>query len=169
MSQTPSGEIVIGGSFRIASGAQARNLTKVRSTCPATALSYGSGCSSAAGPLVMTADTLPWIGAAFRTTTTGVAANSLCLGVIGFTQVAIPLAALLVEGQPGCSLLTTPDITFVLTNGPGTAQSSFALANTPSLLGVTFFQQTIPLEFGGTGALTAVRGSNALAATIGTL
>jgi hypothetical protein len=89
--------------------------------------------------------------------------------VIGFTQVAIPLAALLVEGQPGCSLLTTPDITFVLTNGPGTAQSSFALANTPSLLGVTFFQQTIPLEFGGTGALTAVRGSNALAATIGTL
>ncbi len=28
-----------------------------------TASTYGTGCSSASGPLVLTADTLPWIGA----------------------------------------------------------------------------------------------------------
>ena len=166
-----NGELVVGGDLGTAGGIVSRNLAVLSSTCPATALSYGTGCSSAAGPLVITADTLPWIGASFRTTTTGVAANSLCLGAIGFTQLAIPLSALLVEGQPGCTLLATPDIAFVLTNGPGlgTAQSSLALANAPSLIGASFFQQTIPLEFDLSGALTAVRGSNALAATIGTL
>jgi hypothetical protein len=118
---------------------------------------------------VISADTLPWLGAAFRTTTTGLAANSLCFGAIGFSQVAIPLASLVAEGQPGCTLLAAADIAFVLQSGPGTAHSSFALTNTPALLGVTFYQQTIPLEFGGSGALSAVRSSNALAATIGTL
>ncbi len=169
MALRANGDLLVGGAFDVAGGLAAGNLAVLSSTCPATAVSYGSGCSSAAGPLVIAADTLPWLGASFRTTTTGVAANSLCLGAIGFTQVSIPLASLLAEGQPGCTLLTAPDITFVLQSSPGTAHSAFALANAPSLLGATFFQQTIPLEFSVTGALTSVRGSNALAATIGTL
>ena len=164
---TPSGALVVGGDFSSAGGLASCDLAVLSATCPATASPYGNGCSSAAGPLVMTANTLPWLSATFRTTTTGIAANSICLGVIGFTQLAIPLASLLAEGQVGCSLLAAPDISFVLQNGTGTAHSSFALANTPALLGMTFFQQTIPLEFGGAGALNAVRGSNALAATIG--
>lgn len=43
------------------------------------------------------------------------------------------------------------------------------LSSNPALVGVPFFQQTIPLEFDLTGAITAVRGSNALALVIGTL
>ena len=167
--QRADGAVVLGGNFHVAGFTMAYSLAALEGLQMPTVVPYGAGCSSAAGPLVMTADTLPWLGTAFRTTTTGVAANSLCLGAIGFTQVAIPLPALLAEGQPGCSLLAAPDLTFVLQNGPGTALSSFALANTTSLLGALFFQQAIPLEFGGTGALVAVRGSNALAATIGTL
>ena len=55
-----------------------------------------------------------------------------------------------------------------LTQSPGTASSSFALANDPALIGVPFFQQTIPFEFDLAGAVTAVRGSNALSLVIGT-
>lgn len=67
-------------------------------------------------------------------------------------------------------MLAAPDLVLVAPNGPGdTVTSSFALANSASLLGVPFFQQTIPLEFDLTGAITAVRGSNALALVIGTL
>lgn len=170
LAQKTNGEIVVGGDFRLVNGAIARNLAAVHSTCAPTAASYGAGCNSTAGPLVLTADTLPWIGASFRTTTHGVAANSLCLGLVGFSQVAIPLSALLPEGQPGCSLLTSADLTLFAPNGPGnTATSSFALGNDTSLIGLTFFAQTIPLEFDALGAISAIRASNALSLGIGTL
>lgn len=170
LTQRADGVLVVGGDFGIAGGFVAHGLATLSATCQATASSYGAGCSSTAGPLVITADTLPWIGATFRTTTTGVAPGALCLGLTGLTQLSIPLASLLVEGQPGCSLLSSLDILSVLTPGPGnSATSLFALANDPSLLGVHFYQQTLPLEFDLAGALVAVRGSNALALTIGTL
>ncbi len=169
MALRADGALVVGGTFSVAGGITSRSLAVLSSTCPATATTYGAGCSSAAGPLVITADTLPWISAPFRTTTTGIAPDSLCIGLIGLSQVSIPLAALLAEGQPGCSLLTSLDILLSLTQSPGTASSSFALANDPSLIGVPFFQQTIPFEFDAFGAIVAVRGSNALSLVIGTL
>ena len=147
----------------------ALNVAVLSSTCHAAALPYGTGCSSAAGPLVLTADTLPFLGSTFRTTTTGIAANAVGLGVIGFTQLAIPLPALLPEGQAGCSLLTTLDVLVSLQSGPGTARSSVVVPNDPSLVAITVFQQTLPLEFDGSGAIAAVRGSNALEVVIGTL
>ncbi len=168
--QRPSGELVLGGRFQLAGMTPSFSLATLRSDCMPTASTYGTGCSSAAGLLEITADTLPWIGAAFRTTTTGVAPGSFCLGLIGLTQVSIPLPLLLGEGQPGCSLLTSLDILLALAPGPGnTATSSFAFANDPSLVGVPFFQQTIPFEFDALGTLVAVRGSNALSLVIGTL
>jgi hypothetical protein len=170
LAQRSNGELVVGGDFRRANGVISRNLAALRSTCAPLATSFGTGCSGAAGQLVITADTLPWIGAAFRTTTTGVAPGSPGVGLIGLTQLSIPLPTLLPEGQPGCSLYTTPDAQLLLTNGPGdTATSSFALGNDASLIGVPFFQQTIALEFGAGGAITAIRGSNALSLVIGTL
>ena len=165
-----NGDLIAGGSFDTAGSFVAFRLAQLSSTCAAAATNYGTGCSSAAGPLVIGADTLPWIGASFRTTTTGVAANSLCLGIIGLSQLSIPLPALLPEGQPGCSLLASIDITLFAPNGPGnTATSSFALGNDGSLIGVPFFQQTIPFEFDALGAITAIRASNALSLVIGTL
>lgn len=95
--------------------------------------------------------------------------GALSIGLLGFVQLSIPLAQLLPEGQVGCSLLTSLDVPILLAAGIGTAQSAFLLANDPSLLGASFFQQTIPLSFDGSGALAAVRGSNALAVVIGTL
>ncbi len=167
--QRPDGSLVVGGDFAFAGALTSRWLARLTPTCPALASAYGTGCSSTAGPLTLTADTLPWIGAPFRTTTTGVAANSLCIGLIGLAQIAIPLDQLIGGGQPGCTLLTSLDILLPLANGPGTATSAFALNPDPALVGVPFFQQTIPFEFDALGALVAIRGSNALAATIGSL
>lgn len=167
--QRADGDLIVGGDFHVASFTMAYGLAALQSTCMPTASPYGAGCSSAAGPLVITADTVPFLGATFRTTTTNVAAGSLCLGLIGLSQLSIPLDALLGEGQPGCTLLSSLDILMVLTNGPGTAHSAFSLADDPALIGVPFFQQTIPFEFDALGALVAVRGSNGLALTIGAL
>ena len=78
-----NGDLIVGGDFSGAGGVVSRQLAVLSSTCPAHALPYGVGCSSAAGPLVLTADTLPFLGSTFRTTTTGIAANAVGLGVIG--------------------------------------------------------------------------------------
>lgn len=170
LAQRADGDLVVGGDFNLAGYTMASSLVALASDCMPTSVGYGTGCSSPAGPLALTADTLPFLGAPFRTTTTGVAAGSLCLSVIGLTQLAIPLDALLAEGQPGCTLLSSLDILMLaLPDGSGVARSSFALNDDPSLIGVPFFQQTIPLEFDGSGAMVAVRGSNALSLLIGTL
>jgi len=166
--QRRDGTLVVGGDFGFVHGAVARGLATLTATCPASSSSYGTGCGSGNGPLTITADTLPWIGSAFRTTTTGIPANSLSIAVLGLSQVALPLSTILAEGQPGCTLLVTPDILLLQTNGPAnTATSSVVLANDPALVGIPFFQQTIPCEFTGGGALFAVRASNALAQVCG--
>lgn len=169
LAQSADGDLIVGGSFSAADGAMSYALARLSSACPPAAAQYGAGCSSAAGLLTLAADTLPFIGAPFRTTTTGVASGSLCLSAIGFTQLSIPLDAILAEGQPGCSLLDSLDIlSVILPDATNAAHSAFALANDPSLIGVPFFQQTIPLEFDALGALAAIRGSNGLSLVIGT-
>lgn len=163
-----NGSVLAGGAFLVANGAVAAHLTILASTCPASAVDTGAGCASSAGPLLLTADVLPWIGGTFRTTTTGIAQGSLCLGLIGLTPLSVPLSLLLPEGQPGCSLLSSLDISMLLLpDAMGRAQSQFALTSSPTLLGVQFVAQTVPLEFDGSGTLIAVRGSNGLALTIG--
>lgn len=169
LAMTATGGLTVGGDFSAAGGVASRNLAVLSSTCPATAQPYGTGCSSAAGQLVIGADTLPWLGTSFRTTTTGVAANSVCFGAIGFTQQALPLGSLLPQGQPGCSLLTSTEIVLLLATTGSVARAEFALPNSTILIGTTFRQQTLPLELDQFGALAAVRSSNALAATIGAL
>jgi hypothetical protein len=166
MVQLPDGELWVGGSFGVAGGVCAYSLAALSPTCPALVQPYGAGCSSAAGPLALTADTLPWIGQQFRTTTTGIAALALCFDVIGFAQLATPLGQLHPLGQPGCSLFASPDsVTLRLPVG-NRIESSLALPPNPALAAMTFFQQTIAVELVIPGA---IRGSNGLAATIGTL
>ena len=167
MVATPGGALIVGGDFATAGGLASHDLAVLSATCPATASAYGAGCSSAAGPLVLTADTLPWLGATLRTTTTGIASNSFCIGAIGFSAVAIPLGAVLPAGQPGCSLLTSSEILLLVPQAAGAAHTDLVLPNTASLVGGILRLQTVPLELDAAGAIVAVRGSNALAATLG--
>jgi hypothetical protein len=106
----------------------------------------------------------------FRTATTGAAPGSVCFAVTGITQVSVPLQSILPQGRPGCSLLAAADITaLVLPGATGTVRSALSLPRSASLVGGSFFHQTVPFELDGQGALVAVRASNALALTIGTL
>jgi hypothetical protein len=162
------GDLIVGGDFTTANGGVSARLASLASTCPASVQPYGIGCSGA-GPLVLSADTLPWVSATFRTSTTGLDPGSLCIGLIGLQQLSIPIDTLLPQGQPGCTLLTTLDYQTGIPNVGGVARFEFALGNDPSLIGVTFHEQTFPVDFDGGGAFVAIRSSNALAATIGTL
>lgn len=170
LAQRADGALIVGGTFGIAGGLVARGLAALTSTCPASATPYGAGCNSSAGPIVLVAETLPWIGATQRTVTTGIAPGSLCFRVLGFAQRSIPLPSLLPQGQPGCTLLVSANNSELrLPDGAGAVRTALALPRNMSLVGLSFVQQTVAIELDASGALTAVRSSNGLAATIGTL
>jgi hypothetical protein len=169
IAQRRNGQLVVAGEFDVAAGAAAHGFAVLSPSCPALAQPYGAACSSTAGPLALAADTLPWIGGSFRTTTTGIAGISLCFDVIGFTQQSTPLAQVHPLGQPGCSLLASPDLVTLRLPVLGRVQGEPALPRAPALIGLALFQQTLPFDLGRVGTVTAVRGSNGLAATIGTL
>ena len=167
--QRANGDVIVGGSFSAAGDVMSYDLAVLSPSCRPTAVPYGSGCSSVVGPIELRADALPWAGATFRTTTSGLVPNSLCLDVTGFATLATPLAALLPEGQPGCVLLATPDLVDLTVPSGSTARAALTLAADPALLGAVFHRQSIPVEFDLGGAIAALRASNALSLTIGTL
>ena len=84
---------------------------------------------------------------------------------------ALPSAAvaLLPQGVPGCTLLVSPDLLEVYVPAAGIVQTQFVIPNTVALAGVVLHQQVAPLEFSGTGSITALTGTNALTLTIGSL
>lgn len=162
------GAVIVGGDFSVAGGLVALGLAGLTANCPAAALPYGAGCTGSTGALTLVAESLPWIGATCRTTTIGMAAGSLSLGITGLTQLSIPLASLLPGGQAGCTLLASADVSALqVADAAGTTGSSLSVPPTAALVGAALFLQTIPIEISGTGSLTAVRSSNALALTIG--
>jgi hypothetical protein len=71
------------------------------------------------------------------------------------------------QGQPGCSLLVSPDLLDVLLPVAGVVNSQTNVPNSMSLVGGTFHHQLVPFELGASSAITAVTSSNAIAATIG--
>ena len=162
------GAVFLGGDFGFAGGLLAQGLAILTANCPAAALSFGAGCTGSTGVLTLAAESLPWVGATCRTTTTGMAAASLSLGLTGLNQLSIPLASLLPEGQAGCVLLASADVSALqVADAAGITRSSLLVPPTASLVGTVLIQQTIPIEISGTGSLTAVRSSNALNLTIG--
>ena len=109
--------------------------------------------------------TLPWANGTLRTRGTGLPANAIVLTLTSVTAVSpgVPLSALLAEGVVGCNLLVAPDILAASLAVAGTATSELFLPNTPPIVGVTFHQQMLPIEFDAvTGAWTAITATNAL-------
>jgi len=163
----PDGDLVAGGGFSVVNGAASLCMAQLTTTCPATAVSYGAGCTGSGGPNVLTATSLPWIGSTFRSVATGMPALALALGVLGFSTTSIPMPLILPQGVPGCTLLVSPDLLDVYVPAAGIAQTQVVLPNTVALAGGVFHQQVVPIEFSGTGDITALTGTNALTLTIG--
>ena len=163
----PNGDLVAGGNFTVVNGAASAYIAQLTTTCPATAVSYGSGCIGSGGPNVLAATSLPWTGSTFRSIATGMPAPALAVGVFGFSTTSIPMQSILPQGVPGCTLFVSPDLLDLYVPAAGIVQTQLVIPNTVALAGVVFHQQVIPIELSGTGSITALTGTNALTLTIG--
>ena len=100
-------------------------------------------------------------------TATGMPATGLAVGVRGLTTTSTPLAAILPQGAPGCSLLVSPDLLDLYFPTAGAVTASFAIPNTLALAAQTLHQQVVALDLTPSGAITALTSTNSLAITIG--
>lgn len=161
---TPQGGVVAAGLFSLNA---AQNVAYLTSSCPATSLAYGAGCAGAGGVDTLAADRLPWAGATFRATATGLPAPSVGFGVVGLVPTATPLASLVPQGLPGCSALVAPLSADLLAVAGGRATMGFSIPNAPYVVGVQFLAQVLTLETDLSGGLLAATSSNGLELTIG--
>lgn len=139
---------------------------------PGAAVAYGPRCSSSAGPLALAATTPPYVGTIYAASCGGIAPNTVNLVVYGLGALALPWPTLLPEGQAGCELLATPDVTAFVPGASPSATSvstTLAIPNDPQLVGGVIRQQFVQVEFAASGALQAVRSSNGLQLTLGSL
>jgi hypothetical protein len=93
----------------------------------------------------------------------------LCLGVVGLTQVTVPMVAVLPVGGLNCNVLANPDLLLAVLPAAGVAQIALSLPNTPSLGGVLLHFQATELAFDLGGNIVGLAGSNGVTATIGAL
>jgi len=165
----PDGDILLGGDIFRANGAVSAGVARLSPPCRAGAVSFGTGCSGAGGPDVLTATDLPWIGATCRSQATGLPAPSIAIGVVGWTTTSVPLTSILPIGPAGCSLLVAPDLLLVTLPSAGAASLTVDVPPSLALVSQAFHQQAITLELDPTGLIVAVTSSNALTFTIGAL
>jgi hypothetical protein len=163
----PNGDLVAGGDFTVVDGAVSAYMAQLTTTCPATAVSYGAGCTGSGGPNVLAATSLPWIGSTFRSVATGMPAPALALGVLGFSTTSIPMPSILPQGVPGCTLLVSPDLLDLYVPAAGVVQTQLVIPNTVALAAWSAAPAGGPIELSGAGSITALTGTNALTLTIG--
>jgi hypothetical protein len=161
------GRLVVGGGFDRANGAPASAVSLLSSSCPANASSYGTGCVGSAGAIVLSPLQWPLLGGVLRARTTGLTANSLSVGVFGFSQISVPLSSGHPLGLPGCDVLVADEILIDFMVGGGVVESSIAIPTDSYLVGATFHHQVVPVELDGSGSIQALTSSNGLTLTIG--
>ena len=166
---TAAGDLAVGGAITTVSGATF--LAQLRTPCRAQALPFGAGCTGSGGANGLVAPTLPWTGATFRARASGLAPNSLAIGVRGLSTGSLPLSPLLSQALPGCDLLVSPDLLDLhLPNAavPGTADITFPIPQSAALTGAVLHLQVVPVVLSAVGAITEFSATNALTLTIGT-
>lgn len=161
------GVVGVGSGFLPPGGIQAAGVARLSTTCPATVVPLGAGCTGAGGSPVLTATTLPWLGATFRSRATGLPANSFAIEVLGYTSVAVPLAAILPQGVAGCMLTTAPDLLLLHLPNAGTVDMALPLAPSIAFAGFVLHQQVVALSLGPTFDIVALTSSNSLQLTEG--
>jgi hypothetical protein len=141
------------------------NVTLAPGPTPASAVVAGAGCAGD----VLAPSTLPWIGATFQATASGLPSPCLACVVFGLTPLAPPLAlaAVLPQAVPGCFLHTSPDLILASYETTGTLTTQLAVPNAPSLVGATFQNQVVSLQVDAGLQILAITSTNGLAMTIG--
>ncbi len=145
------------------------NVYAYQASTVAAAVAYGAGCVGSGGPLALAAGNLPWTGRTFTCTATGFGPLSLGLGVLGVSQSAIPLPALLPQGGAGCNLLNSADALVTLVPTAGQAQIALPIAASTALAGATLNFQAAELQFDLSLNWIGLFSSNGIAITVGAL
>lgn len=114
---------------------------------------FGSGCAGSNNQVpTLTVDEEPIVG---RTVTTRIGgAASASVGMIGYGfsntgwgAAALPLSLAPLGAGPSCMALVSADVPVVIvTDGAGSAASSFVLPRGPGLLGLSYFEQALVFD-----------------------
>jgi len=166
----PSGDVLFGGFMVDGVGTGSPHVVRWTTNCLAEATSFAAGCSGAGGANTLTATSLPWTGANFEATATGLASPSLVLVVTGFSSLspALPLAVAFPIAGAGCDLHVAPDVLDVALAVGGTMETGFPIPASPALAGTQLFHQLVPIELDASLNFVEVTSTNALQLTIGT-
>ncbi|MFY9341570.1 MAG: hypothetical protein WAT39_03720 [Planctomycetota bacterium] len=116
---------------------------------------------------MLTATSLPWVGATCTARATGMPAPGLAVRALGLGAVSIPLPTILAQGVAGCSLFVTPDLLDLHTPTAGAVSPTLAVPNTLALAGRTLHQQVVAVELDALANIVAFTSTNALTLTIG--
>ena len=164
-----NGDVLVGGTFVGLSPVASVNFARLASTCPATSVTAGAGCTGSAGPLTLAATALPWTGSTFRAVANGLPAVGLGVVVTGFTPTSLPLIAVLSTALPGCTLHVTPDLLEIAVPVGGSVTAQLAIPNSLPLVGLVLHHQVVGLKLGAASAITEVTSTNSLRSTVGAL
>jgi hypothetical protein len=171
-----NGDLAVGGDFMTAGSLASPYFARMTTSCLATAVAYGTGCSGPGGTLSLTTVNLPWSGMTFEVAASGLGAASFGLVMLSLGQIlpgAFPINPGLLGVVPGpgvgCDLLIASlDYNEGLVPVAGVATWSLPLAPIqldPTLPGLTFYLQVADLDFsaGWVGTNT----TNGLTCTVG--
>lgn len=161
--------LYVGGGFSIAGSVVAQRVAKLVTPCAAGAIAYGLGCNGVGGPMVLTAEQLPWIGSTYRSASTGFGPNAFGVWEIGTSQLAIPVSSILPEGGLGCTQWSTLDVVAELVFPVGSiARGSIFVPSSPALIGGVVHNLMAQIEVDPlTGAIARIATSNGLTMTVG--
>jgi hypothetical protein len=162
-----SGRVLVGGEF-LEPGSGSSCFGRFLPLFPAGATSYGSGCSGSAGPVTLSAVSLPWVGGTYRARSTGIPGSALVLDVLSTATSNTPLNTILPQALPGCTLLALPELLTLVVPSGGSALSQLVVPPAVVFLGVPLRQQHIVLELGSNG-IQALSASNGLTVVAGSL
>ena len=162
-----AGQALVGGDF-FEPGSGSAYFGRLEPMYPASATSYGNGCSGSAGPVTLSAVSLPWVGGTYRAQSTGIPGSALVLDVLSTATSNTPLNTILPQALPGCTLLALPELLTLVVPSGGSALSQLMVPPAVVFLGVPLRQQHVVLELGTTG-IQALSASNGLTVVAGSL
>jgi hypothetical protein len=164
---TRDGSLEVGGAFTTANGNAAGYHLNIASGCPASSLAQGNGCTGSGGANTLIAEQAPWLGGTAVSRASGMPVNGLAVAVRGLSPLSQPLASILPQGVPGCTLLVSPDLLDLAVPSAGQLVLNVPIPNAVALSGAVLHQQVVALELGAGGAITALTSTNALQLTLG--
>ena len=115
---------------------------------PATAQSLGPACTGPGSSSLLRAMTLPWVDTVMLTEGSGLPYPGIVIVVTslqGLPPGLVPLTWVFAIAEPGCDARVWPDILLSGVTTTGVFQAGLYLSNSPSLVGVSFFQQMVAI------------------------